>query len=95
MINKLIELSIQHRWLVLWLAVAILDTGSVGGKEITVDAIPDLSDTQVIIQTEYSGQPAAGGGGSSDVSDVDRDAVGAGSEACKGLLPFRDVVSCM
>ncbi|MEW6411913.1 MAG: CusA/CzcA family heavy metal efflux RND transporter [Candidatus Zixiibacteriota bacterium] len=57
MITKLIESSIQHRWLVLAVAVAILALGAWAANVITVDAIPDLSDTQVIIQTEYSGQP--------------------------------------
>ncbi|UCD62952.1 MAG: efflux RND transporter permease subunit, partial [Candidatus Zixiibacteriota bacterium] len=57
MLNRTIELSIKHRWLVLWLAVAILALGFWAAGRITVDAIPDLSDTQVIIQTEYTGQP--------------------------------------
>jgi len=57
MITALISLSIRHRWLVLWLALAVLVLGVWAANEITVDAIPDLSDIQVIIQTEYTGQP--------------------------------------
>lgn len=39
------------------LAVVILALGFWAANEIAVDAIPDLSDVQVIIQTEYGGQP--------------------------------------
>ena len=57
MINKLIEYSIHNRWLVLTCLVVILFAGYYAADNIAVDAIPDLSDVQVIIQTEYDGQP--------------------------------------
>jgi len=57
MINKLIEYSITNRWLVLAVAVVLLLAGVYASREIAVDAIPDLSDVQVIVQTEYAGQP--------------------------------------
>ncbi|MCH8028287.1 MAG: efflux RND transporter permease subunit, partial [candidate division Zixibacteria bacterium] len=57
MINKLIEYSINNRWLVLTFLVVILFAGYYAADNIAVDAIPDLSDVQVIIQTEYDGQP--------------------------------------
>jgi len=57
MINKLIEYSVNNRWLIISLAVIILIAGIYASREIAVDAIPDLSDVQVIIQTEYTGQP--------------------------------------
>ena len=57
MINKLIEYSIEHRWLVLAVALFALAMGAWAASEIAVDAIPDLSDVQVIVQTEYKGQP--------------------------------------
>ena len=49
MINKLIEYSIKNRWLVLSIGVIILIAGIYAFREIAVDAIPDLSDVQVII----------------------------------------------
>jgi len=55
--DKLIAFSINNRWMVLGLAAIILIAGLYASKEIAVDAIPDLSDVQVIIQTEYQGQP--------------------------------------
>ncbi|UCE25246.1 MAG: efflux RND transporter permease subunit, partial [Candidatus Zixiibacteriota bacterium] len=57
MINRIIEISIANRWLVLWIALVILVLGFWAADRIAVDAIPDLSDVQVIIQTNYAGQP--------------------------------------
>ena len=57
MINSLIEYSIRNKWLVLSITVIMLVLGWLAVKNIAVDAIPDLSDVQVIIQTEYTGQP--------------------------------------
>jgi len=57
MINKLIEFSINNRWIVLSVTVILLLAGIYSWRKIPVDAIPDLSDVQVIIQAEYAGQP--------------------------------------
>jgi len=57
MIDKLIAWSVDNRGLVLMIAVVVLALGWYAAEEIAVDAIPDLSDVQVIIQTEYAGQP--------------------------------------
>jgi len=56
MIRAIIEGSLQKRFLVL-LATALLFLGGLWAvKNIPLDAIPDLSDVQVIVFTEYSGQ---------------------------------------
>ncbi|GAB2189933.1 CusA/CzcA family heavy metal efflux RND transporter [Sessilibacter sp. MAH1] len=56
MIEKVIYWSIQNRVLVL-LATVILSVGGLYSvKNTPVDAIPDLSDVQVIIKTSYPGQ---------------------------------------
>jgi copper/silver efflux system protein len=56
MLTRLIEWSIQNRILVL-LATAFLIGGGVWAVRTTpVDAIPDLSDVQVIVQTEWAEQ---------------------------------------
>ncbi|MBD3332090.1 CusA/CzcA family heavy metal efflux RND transporter [candidate division GN15 bacterium] len=57
MISKLIELSVRHRWIVLMATAVAVLAGWWAADNIAVDAIPDLSDVQVIIQTEYTGQP--------------------------------------
>lgn len=56
MIAGIIRWSIQNRFLVL-LATALLVLGGIYTiKNTAVDAIPDLSDVQVIIKTDYPGQ---------------------------------------
>lgn len=57
MINKLIEYSVNNRWMVLIVCAILLVSGLYVSQNTAVDAIPDLSDVQVIIQTDYSGQP--------------------------------------
>ncbi|HUX07916.1 MAG TPA: efflux RND transporter permease subunit, partial [Acidobacteriota bacterium] len=56
MIARLITWSAENRILVLLLAVALVGAGIWAVLNISVDAIPDLSDVQVIIRTDYSGQ---------------------------------------
>lgn len=56
MIKYLIDWSIRNRFLVVLLSVILLFTGFYVLKETPVDAIPDLSDVQVIIKTSYPGQ---------------------------------------
>jgi len=56
-VNKLIEYSIRHRWLVLAIGIVTLLLGIWATDRIAVDAIPDLSDVQVIVQADYQGQP--------------------------------------
>lgn len=57
MINNVIEYSIDNRWLVLAVAAFTALAGVYAFRNITVDAIPDLSDVQVIVQADYMGQP--------------------------------------
>jgi len=57
MLNKIIEYSVEHRWLVLSITALLLLAGIYASENIAVDAIPDLSDVQIIIQTKYLGQP--------------------------------------
>jgi Cu(I)/Ag(I) efflux system membrane protein CusA/SilA len=56
MIARIIELSVRNRILVLLLTAALLAGGTWGARNLRLDAIPDLSDVQVIIVTEYPGQ---------------------------------------
>ena len=56
MIEKIISWSIVNRPLVIVLAVLIAGWGIHSAREIPLDAIPDLSDVQVIIKTSYPGQ---------------------------------------
>ncbi len=56
MLGRLIEISVANRFLVVVLAVVALAGGVLAMRATPLDAIPDLSDVQVIIFTEYPGQ---------------------------------------
>lgn len=56
MIKRIIEWSIHNRMLVLLVTLIIIIYGSFVVKNTPIDAIPDLSDVQVIIKTSYPGQ---------------------------------------
>jgi len=55
-IAKVIEWSLNNKVLVIILTVAFMAAGAWAVKNTAVDAIPDLSDVQVIIFTKYPGQ---------------------------------------
>ena len=55
MVQKLIELSLRNRFLVLTIATLLLIYGIFEASKSPIDAIPDLSENQVIVFTEWSG----------------------------------------
>lgn len=56
MIAHIISWSINNRFMVLLLALILTGVGIWSVKNTPLDAIPDLSDVQVIIKTSYPGQ---------------------------------------
>ena len=56
MIGKIIEWSLRNRALVLLASAAVIAGGIWAMRTIPLDAIPDLSDVQVIIRTDYREQ---------------------------------------
>ena len=56
MFARIIDWSVGNRLLVVLGAVSIVIAGAFSLSRTPIDAIPDLSDVQVIIQTEYPGQ---------------------------------------
>jgi Cu(I)/Ag(I) efflux system membrane protein CusA/SilA len=56
MLEKIIESSVNNRFLIIIFTVLIALAGLFIALRTPVDAIPDLSDVQVIIYTEYPGQ---------------------------------------
>jgi Cu(I)/Ag(I) efflux system membrane protein CusA/SilA len=56
MINWIIDWSIRNRLMVVLLALLLTAWGMYAVKHTPLDAIPDLSDVQVIIKTSYPGQ---------------------------------------
>lgn len=56
MLGKIIEWSINNRFIVIILLLFLVAAGFYSLTTSPVDAIPDLSDVQVIVYTEYPGQ---------------------------------------
>ena len=56
MIEKIIDWSIDNRFMVLMLTFILVGLGVYAVKQTPLDALPDLSDVQVIIKTSYPGQ---------------------------------------
>ena len=56
MIAAIIRWSVGHRFLVLLATVFLAAWGVIALRSTPIDALPDLSDVQVIIRTSYPGQ---------------------------------------
>lgn len=56
MIAAIIRWSLNNRVLVLMLAVLLTVWGALSARQTPLDAIPDLSDVQVIVKTSFPGQ---------------------------------------
>ena len=56
MVEKIIELCARNRWLVLMGVGFALVAGLLALRRVKLDAIPDLSDPQVIVYTEWMGR---------------------------------------
>jgi Cu(I)/Ag(I) efflux system membrane protein CusA/SilA len=57
MIKKIIEFSAHNRLLILMITFVLMGLGIYSLKRIPLDAIPDLSDTQVIIYSKWDRSP--------------------------------------
>src|SRR5438045_6777434 len=55
MVNWIVDLSLKHRPVVVGLAVALAVWGWWAATATPIDAIPDLSDNQVIVFTDWTG----------------------------------------
>src|ERR1043166_524594 len=56
MLKGVIDFSLRNKFIVLLLTVALVLGGLYSVRNIPLDAIPDLSDVQVILYTEWQGQ---------------------------------------
>ena len=56
MVRKLIELALRNRFIVLLLAACLFAWGIYSLRQNPIDAIPDLSENQVIVFTEWMGR---------------------------------------
>src|SRR6478752_10297329 len=58
MLERLLDYSLSHRIATFVLTVVLLAVGLFAFKNLTIEAFPDPTDTQVQIITLFSGQPA-------------------------------------
>ena len=56
MIGRMIDWCMKNRMLVILSTIVLAAAGIWAATQINIDAIPDLSDVQVVIRTEYPGQ---------------------------------------
>ena len=56
MIAALIRWSVRNRVLVVVAALIVMAVGIYAVRQTPVDALPDLSDVQVIVKTSFPGQ---------------------------------------
>ena len=59
MIAKVIEFSVRNKLIIVVLTLAVVVAGIWAAFNISLDAVPDLSDAQVIVITDYPGQAPA------------------------------------
>ncbi len=55
MLEKLIKFSITHRWMVLLAAIGVAVLGAYNYNRLPIDAVPDITNVQVQINTEAPG----------------------------------------
>jgi len=55
MLEKLIHFSIRHRWLILIVTVGMCALGVFNYRQLPIDAVPDITNVQVQINTEAPG----------------------------------------
>jgi Cu(I)/Ag(I) efflux system membrane protein CusA/SilA len=56
MVERIIELSVRHKWLVFGAVIVIALWAADSVRKTPLDALPDLSDPQVIVYTEWMGR---------------------------------------
>jgi cobalt-zinc-cadmium resistance protein CzcA len=55
MLEKIVEASIRHRWLVLVAVLGVCVLGIYNFKRLSIDAVPDITNVQIQINTEAAG----------------------------------------
>ncbi|MES2437521.1 MAG: CusA/CzcA family heavy metal efflux RND transporter [Verrucomicrobiota bacterium] len=55
MLEKVLQFSIRHRWFILMASLAVAVLGAYNYKNLPIDAVPDITNVQVQINTEAPG----------------------------------------
>ncbi|RUL87007.1 efflux RND transporter permease subunit [Tautonia sociabilis] len=53
MLDRILKFSIDHRWLVVLITVLAASVGAYSLQQLPIDAVPDITNNQVQINTEY------------------------------------------
>ena len=53
MVNKLIHLSIKHRFIMLFIGCLLLAWGAYSFSQLPIEAYPDVMNTQVVVITQW------------------------------------------
>ena len=56
MVERIIELSVRHKWVVFGAVLVLALFAADSARKTPLDALPDISDPQVIIYTEWMGR---------------------------------------
>ena len=91
MIARLIDFVAKNRFLVVLVTILITAWALYATYNLAVDAIPDLSDVQVIVRTDYPGQAPQIGGGSGHLPPDHRHAGRTQGQGGAGLLHVRGI----
>lgn len=59
MIARLVGWCTRHHWIVIAAAVVVATTGEVARRTLSRDALPDLSDPQIVLVADWMGHPAS------------------------------------
>ena len=55
MLEKVLQFSIRHRWFILLASLAVAILGAYNYRNLSIDAVPDITNVQVMINTEAPG----------------------------------------
>ena len=55
MLEKVLQFSIRHRWFILLASIAVAIIGASNYRNLSIDAVPDITNVQVMINTEAPG----------------------------------------
>ena len=58
LLNRLLAFSVQHRWLVVVLTLSVAALGAYNVTRLPVDAVPDITNVQVQINTSVKALPS-------------------------------------
>lgn len=84
MINKIIQLSLNNKWIVLVLTIALVVVGIIEARKLSIDAVPDITNNQVQIITTAPSYAA---------QDIERKVTFPIEQACSNIAGIQEMRS--